>query len=160
MKILPLVLATAGIAAPLGAATHLVDAKPGAAPFQTIQSALDQAKPGDTVSVATGVYRERLRFKAGGTADQPVILEGQDGAIIDASNDVKLDWQPAPDVATGTYRAKVDFFPYTITADGKINTEKLTEAVKKVLDDIPALKAKASENAGGVQRITGRCGYK
>ena len=42
-----------------------------------------------------------------------------------------------------------------VTADGKINTEKLTEAVKKVLDDIPALKAKTSENAGGVQKIGG-----
>ena len=125
-----LILATVAVANTAGAATHLVDAKPGAAPFQSIQAALDQAKPGDTVRVAPGVYRERLRFKTGGTPDQPIILEGQNGAIIDASNDVKPDWQPAPDVATGTYRAKVGFFPYTITADGKIITtidEKRTD---------------------------------
>ena len=58
------------------------------------------------------------------------------------------------DVASIPYVLKMADFSAVIT-DGKINTEKLTEAVKKVLDDIPALKAKASENAGGVQKIGG-----
>ena len=114
----------------LTAATHLVDAKPGAAPFQTIQAALDQARPGDTVRVAPGVYRERILFKTGGTAEQPITLEGQDGAILDGSTDVKLNWQPAPEIGPGVYRAAVDFFPFTITADGKILTtidEKRTD---------------------------------
>ena len=58
------------------------------------------------------------------------------------------------DVASIPYVLKMADFS-AVTADGKINTEKLTEAVKKVLDDIPAFKAKASENAGGVQKIGG-----
>jgi len=124
----------------LVAATHLVDAKAGAAPFQTIQAALDQAQPGDTVRVAPGVYREHLRFKTGGTAEQPIILEGQEGAIIDGSVDVKLDWQPVPDIAPGVYRAPLDFFAYTVTADGKAVTtldEKRTD---------PALEHPARDN--------------
>lgn len=104
----------------LRAATHVVDAKAG--PFQTIQSALDVAQPGDTVQVNPGVYREHLVFKTGGAPGQPVTLQGKEGAIIDGSKDIKLDWQPAEDIAPGVYRAPVDFSPYTITADGKIVT--------------------------------------
>ena len=51
------------------------------------------------------------------------------------------------------FQQNIDFNKMCIR--DRINTEKLTEAVKKVLDDIPALKAKASENAGGVQKIGG-----
>ena len=58
------------------------------------------------------------------------------------------------DVTSVPYVLKMADFSAVIT-DGKISTEKLTEAVKKVLDDIPALKAKASENAGSVQKIGG-----
>ena len=58
------------------------------------------------------------------------------------------------DIATVPYVLKIADFSKAVT-DGKVNAEKLTEAVKKVLDDIPALKAKASENAGGVQKIGG-----
>lgn len=109
-------------ASSLLAATHLVDAKPGAAPFQTIQAALDAAQPGDTVKVAPGVYREHLRFKAGGAEGQPITLEGETGAIIDGSADVKLDWKEMPEIAPGVYRAPVSFFVYTVTADGKTVT--------------------------------------
>lgn len=34
--------------------------------------------------------------------------------------------------------------------EGKINTDKLSEAIKKVLDDVPAFKS-AAENSGGVR---------
>lgn len=43
------------------------------------------------------------------------------------------------DVASIPYVLKMADFSAVIT-DGKINTEKLTETVKKVLDDVPALK--------------------
>lgn len=41
-----------------------------------------------------------------------------------------------------------------VVTDNKINAEKLTEAVKKVLDDIPALK-KAVGSETGVRKIGG-----
>lgn len=103
-------------------ATLQVDAKQEGTPYRTIQSALDAAKPGDTIRVAPGVYQERLRFKTGGTPEQPIILEGQEGAILDGSTPVKLDWQLDESIAPGVYRAPVDFFPYTVTADGKMIT--------------------------------------
>ena len=58
------------------------------------------------------------------------------------------------DVTSVPYVLKMADFSAVIT-DGKINAEKLTEAVKKVLDDIPALKGKSAENGMGVQKIGG-----
>ncbi len=58
------------------------------------------------------------------------------------------------DVTSVPYVLKMADFSAVIT-DGKINAEKLTEAVKKVLDDIPALKGKSAENDMGVQKIGG-----
>ncbi len=58
------------------------------------------------------------------------------------------------DVTSVPYVLKMADFSAVIT-DGKINAEKLTEAVKKVLDDIPALKGKPAENGMGVQKIGG-----
>ena len=102
--------------------------------FKTIQAALDAAQPGDMVTVKPGSYRERVSFKTGGTAEAPVTLQGEPGAVIDGSTAVKLDWQPAADIAPGVYRCTVDFMPYTVTADGKTVTtldEKRTDPDKE-----------------------------
>ena len=58
------------------------------------------------------------------------------------------------DIATVPYVLKIADFSKAVT-DGKVNAEKLTEAVKKVLDDIPALKGKPAENGTGVKKIGG-----
>lgn len=64
----------------------------------TIQAALNQASAGDTVSVNTGVYSEKLSFPAGGTAGNPITLQaspGQhpiiDGTGVGGSNLVLID---------------------------------------------------------------------
>lgn len=90
------------------------------APLATIQEALDRAKPGDTVRVAAGVYRERVVFKNGGEHSKPVTLQGEPGAVLDGSEPVSLDWKPAPDVAPGAFRATVAFPVFTVVADNKI----------------------------------------
>lgn len=104
----------------VNAATLVVDRNPGRARFQTIQSAMDQAQPGDTIKVGAGIYRERIRFKSGGKANAPLTLSGDPGAIIDGSSDVRLDWQPRPEFGPGVYRAALDFAPFTVTAEGKV----------------------------------------
>ena len=69
------------------------DANPGsaAAPFKTIDAAAKIAKPGDTVSVAPGLYRENVTLRASG-----VTLESQtpgaaiiDGADLIAATEIK-----------------------------------------------------------------------
>lgn len=120
--------------ASLDGAVLTVSSGPGEGQFQSIQDALDVAKAGDTVKVAKGVYQERVKFKKGGQKGAPVILEGEPGAIIDASTPVALQWQPAPDIGPGVYRTPLPFFPFTITADGKIITtldEKRTSTTDK-----------------------------
>lgn len=54
------------------------------------------------------------------------------------------------------YVLKMADFKDCVTEDGKINAEKLTNAIKTVLDDIPALKgAQQNNNNGGIQKIGG-----
>lgn len=61
------------------------------------------------------------------------------------------------DVKSIPYVLKMADFKAVTDADGKVNAEKLTEAIKTVLDDIPALKG-ASQNGNdnsGIQKIGG-----
>ena len=55
-----------------------------AAPFKTIQAALDKAQAGDTVRVRGGVYRESVKFKRGGSY--------QHGAIFDPGSLSDIQW--------------------------------------------------------------------
>lgn len=59
------------------------------------------------------------------------------------------------DVNSIPYVLKMADFKAVTDADGKVNTEKLTEAIKTVLDDIPALKGASQNggNSGGIQKI-------
>jgi len=49
-------------------------------PGQSIQAAVDAAKPGDVIQVQPGIYRESVTVKNGGTAARPIVLEGLRGA--------------------------------------------------------------------------------
>lgn len=104
------------------AAVLHVSPAPGASAYPTIQAALDAARAGDTVLLAPGVYRERVRFAHSGAHGAPVTLAGEPGAIIDGSTPVELNWVPAPDIAPGVWRASVDFMPFTVTANGQTIT--------------------------------------
>ena len=53
-----------------------------AAPWQTIQHACDQAKAGDTILVAPGIYKEKVIIERSGTEGQPIVLKGESGAIL------------------------------------------------------------------------------
>src|SRR6478735_2071836 len=65
---------TAYFVAPTG-----LDTNPGtnaAAPFKTIQKALNLAAPGTTITLAAGVYRESIVTKTAGTASSPITIKG------------------------------------------------------------------------------------
>jgi len=114
--------------APQGTVIYVAPSgKPGApgtpeAPLGSVQEALGRARAGDTVHLRPGVYRERVSFQHGGGYGKPVTLEGEPGAVIDGSEPVELHWTPADDIAPGVFRAHLSFFPFTVTADGKIVT--------------------------------------
>ncbi len=63
-----------------------------AEPLKTIQSAAQQAQPGDTVLVHAGVYRERVAPAQGGTQEHPIVYTAAPGAkVVIKGSDV---WQP------------------------------------------------------------------
>ena len=63
-----------------------------AEPLETIQSAAQQALPGDTVLVHAGVYRERVAPAQGGTQERPIVYTAAPGAeVVIKGSDV---WQP------------------------------------------------------------------
>lgn len=107
-----------GLALSLPVSAEVVHVAPG----DSVQEALDRARPGDTVRLARGVHRERVAMQTSGVYGRPIVLEGEPGAVLDGSEPVELDWRPAPDVAAGAWRSKVPFTPFTVTANGKIIT--------------------------------------
>ena len=69
-------------------------------PFQTINRAARAARPGDTVSVHSGVYREWVNPPRGGTADAPITFQpavGPDGhlePVTISGAELVTDWRP------------------------------------------------------------------
>ncbi|MFN8643509.1 MAG: PKD domain-containing protein [Candidatus Binatia bacterium] len=86
------------------------DAAPGdaAAPWRTVQHAVRQVAPGDTVFVRPGRYVESVRLEASGTAEAPIALVGQAGAILAAP--AGLDSAEGIDVAAGVGHLRIDGF--------------------------------------------------
>lgn len=116
----------------------------------------EQGLSADEMKQAIGAFKEQ---KAKNTPDVAKIQSD-----LEISNKAKLMAEvnqsatleavkQGVDVASIPYVLKMADFS-AVSTDGKINTEKLTEAVKKVLDDVPALK-KTADNSAGVQRIGG-----
>ena len=101
----------------------------------------EQGLSADEMKQAIGAFKEQ---KAKNTPD---IAKMQ--AEVESANNAKLTAEVNQSATLEAVKQGVD-----IATDGKINTEKLTEAVKKVLDDVPALK-KTADNSAGVQKIGG-----
>lgn len=117
----------------------------------------EQGLSADEMKQAIGAFKEQKAKNTPDFAKMQSDLENSNKAklIAEVNQSATLEAvKQGVDIASIPYVLKMADFS-AVSTDGKINTEKLTEAVKKVLDDIPALKAKASENAGSVQKIGG-----
>ncbi|MFA6286643.1 MAG: right-handed parallel beta-helix repeat-containing protein [Opitutaceae bacterium] len=70
-------LAFAVLGATASARDLVVDAR-GGTPYATLSSAVAEAGPGDTIIIAkgSGPYRETLALKKSGTAEAPIVVEG------------------------------------------------------------------------------------
>ncbi|MDI9583243.1 MAG: right-handed parallel beta-helix repeat-containing protein [Acidobacteriota bacterium] len=72
------------------------DTNPGTqfAPLKTISAAAALAKAGDTVYIASGVYRERVLIEESGTADGPIRFQASPAAnVIVTGADAITDWR-------------------------------------------------------------------
>jgi hypothetical protein len=77
------------------------DGNPGtlARPFKTISKAAALAHAGDTVRIATGVYREAVRIEQSGTAEKPIRFEAAPAAkvvVTGADHLMPRDWRKEP----------------------------------------------------------------
>jgi len=76
------------------------DDHPGTAekPFHTISRAAAKARPGDTVQIMGGIYRESVVLKTAGTAEQPVRFIGETSAdgspavLLDGTEPINTTW--------------------------------------------------------------------
>ncbi|MBI5404963.1 MAG: right-handed parallel beta-helix repeat-containing protein, partial [Candidatus Kerfeldbacteria bacterium] len=71
-----------------------------AAPYQTIQAAVNVTQPGDEVIVQPGIYHEGITFPRSGTVGAYIKVTGQPGAIMDGGDPTieqnGLAWTPDP----------------------------------------------------------------
>ncbi|HWI49867.1 MAG TPA: right-handed parallel beta-helix repeat-containing protein [Rummeliibacillus sp.] len=105
-------------------------------PFKTIQYAINQAMPGDTIYLLDGTYRERVVLPKSGSKDRPIKLVNYPGAspIIDGQNIV---WD-------GGYHGGL------ISIDGKSNW--IFEGIK--LMNASAMGFGMEKNIGGSENVT------
>jgi hypothetical protein len=111
----PVGLALALITTPLAAREVVLLRGEERTPYPGIQAALDQARPGDIVELADGVYHENPVFPRGGEAGRPITLRGKEGArpVIDGA-DPELQapnqrWTPVEHQGRTFYTAQVPF---------------------------------------------------
>lgn len=72
------------------------DDNPGTknAPWKTIAHAAASLQPGDTVNVAPGVYRETIKPKNSGTAEQPIVYRATGPGVAISGADQIDRWAP------------------------------------------------------------------
>ena len=96
------------------------------APFATIAFAASKARPGDTVKIGPGVYREQIKFTRSGKKEAPITFAGSRGKngeflTIVESDGIALDkWEKAPEVAPGVWKTKIAKRPSIVMMDGKM----------------------------------------
>ena len=90
---LSIVLSLAVSARTLHVATTGSDSANGSAmaPWRTIQRALNEALPGDIVSIAGGVYSEYVESVRDGNGDDPIVVAAVPGSIVQIDG-TDVDW--------------------------------------------------------------------
>ena len=121
-----LLLAGAAGAAELFVAPSGNDRNPGTAqaPFATIAKAAAAAKPGDTVKIGPGLYREQITFTRSGKPGSPITFAGTRGqkgeflTVIEPPGTVPDKWAPAPEIGPGVWKTPLAKRPDLVLMDG------------------------------------------
>lgn len=76
-----------------------------AAPWRTIQHAADSIKPGDTVLIGPGTYRESIIITRSGTPEAPITISALPGArvVITGADLLKSGWSKAEGLGGAVY---------------------------------------------------------
>ncbi|MCK5608495.1 DUF1565 domain-containing protein, partial [Candidatus Pacearchaeota archaeon] len=82
------------------------------APLRNIQTALNNAQPGTKVKVLAGTYNESLVINQNGTSENPIILEGGEGVVLDGHTEITAQWNLDGDalyyVSCSEYPSSID----------------------------------------------------
>ena len=96
-----------------------------AAPWKTLQHAVNQLKPGDTLYLRGGTYYERVRLSCAGTYDAPITVRSYPGelAVIDGGIREFYEapakaWEPCPGGAKDEYRSTKGYAHLRATKNG------------------------------------------
>lgn len=81
---LPLLAMAASLLLPLAATANIFEVSPEGSPY-SIVDALAEAGPGDTLSLADGIYDEPIVTVAGGAEGSPLLIEGGRGAVVNGA---------------------------------------------------------------------------
>ena len=89
-----------------------------AAPFRTVQRGAEAARPGDTVLVAEGIYRERVAPPRGGSEGKPIVFRSAERhkAVIKGSDEWVPKWGRHTDAIWSAA-----FDPAMFTDDGHVD---------------------------------------
>ena len=93
-------------------------------PFATISRAASAAKPGDTVKIAPGIYREQIQFRKSGTQTAPITFIGSRGpkgeflSIIEPTGTALDKWTPAPEIAPDVWKTPLAKRPNLVMMNG------------------------------------------
>jgi parallel beta-helix repeat protein len=104
------------------------DAGPGTAdaPWQSLGKAASALQPGDTATIASGIYREQVSPGRSGTPNAPITYRAAPGArVVVSGADAVTGWQPgSAETCPGNphfadiYYADIDWRPPALFADG------------------------------------------
>jgi len=87
------------------------------APLRTVSEALDRARPGQTVELAPGEYRELVRTQRNGEPDAPITVTGPPEAVV----------RPGGDVNDAVLIEHSHFHVRGVTIDGLVDPDRKFE---------------------------------
>lgn len=118
-----------------------------------------QGLSSEEMSQAIHAFKEQKAKNTPNVAELQNTISTERGARIKAEINQSATLEAIKqgvDVKSIPYVLKMVDFKNVIGNDGQINAEKLTEAIKTVLDDVPALKGTSANDSGnGIHQIGG-----
>ena len=92
------------------------------APFRTLQRGVNTLRPGDTLLVAAGTYRETVRLERGGTLSAPVTIAARPGAqvIVSGADRLRDGWTKAESSEDAYVHEWPHVFPINRRPDGTL----------------------------------------